>query len=273
LTSRGARSEIWWLLPRLVRSALLASVASLFSYARPAVAQIPVFPAEPAPEPVPAAPVEAPPASPPPPPPLPIAPAPKAAAPPAVNAPSPAKAAVITDPHAEREADARPPPEPDIGEPEDFELASRRRWYGWQTLTADGASLGVLILGTALGSRSESGDDLVALGLLGYEFAPGIVHFTHRNVGRGFASFGIRLGMPLAGAFLGASLASGCNTNLCEATGAGVGVLLGMGGAVAIDAALFAYDERKRSSARRLGLVPLVSLTPQQAWLGLGGQL
>jgi hypothetical protein len=79
--------------------------------------------------------------------------------------------------------------------------------------------------------------------------------------------------MPLAAAFLGASLASGCNTNLCESNGAGVGVLLGMGGAIAIDAAVFAYDDRKPSSSRRLELLPVMSVTRQQAWIGLGGRL
>lgn len=250
-----------------MRLALLASATWLLSYASPAVAQVPVFQSERAPEPEPD-PVAA--ALPPAPVPPPGATAPPAAAPAdAANAPAPAKAAVITDHDAQREARA----EPDLGEGDDLDAAHQPRWYGWQTLVADGASFGALILGTALSEQSDAGDTLVGLGLLGYAFVPGIVHFAHRNPGRGFASFGIRLGMPLAGAFLGASLASGCNTNLCEAGGAGVGVLLGMGGAIAIDAAVFAYDDRKRPATRRLGLVPLVSVTPQNAWFGVAGQL
>jgi hypothetical protein len=258
---------------RLVRLALLASATSLFSYASPASAQVPVFQAERAPEPEPPASVEAP--LPPAPVPPPGAPAPSALAPPlaGANAPAPAKAEVITAPDAHRAAEARAEAEPDLGTGDDLDSAPRSRWYGWQTLVADGASLGALILGTPLSEQTEAGDTLVGVGLLGYEFVPGIVHFAHRNVGRGFASFGIRLGMPLAGAFLGASLASGCNTNFCEAGGAGVGVLLGMGGAIALDAAVFAYDDPKRSPSRRLGLVPLVSVTPQHAWLGIGGHL
>jgi hypothetical protein len=83
----------------------------------------------------------------------------------------------------------------------------------------------------------------------------------------------MRLGLPLAGAFLGASLASGCDANLCEASGAGAGILLGMGAAIAIDAAVFAYDDAKSPLGQRLGFVPLVSVAPHQAWFGVGGDL
>jgi hypothetical protein len=109
---------------------------------------------------------------------------------------------------------------------------------------------------------------------LGYEFGPGIVHFVHRNPGRGFASFGVRLGMPLAGAFLGASLFSNCDGYNCEQDGAGAGFLLGMAGAIAIDAAVFAYDDR-RAPPTHVGprLVPLASLRPGRAWVGFGGEL
>jgi hypothetical protein len=196
-----------------------------------------------------------------------------------MNAPAPAKAAVITAPGAHREAEARAEEEQnkDEGEGEDADAGLRRHWYGWQTLAADGASVTAFIAGVSLSSqsadRNSTGTALAWFGLLGYELAPGIVHFAHRNPGRGFASFGVRLGMPLAGAFIGASLASGCNTNLCEAGGAGAGILIGMGGAIAIDAALFAYDDPKHPSGRRIGLLPLVSVAPHQAWMGVGGEL
>jgi hypothetical protein len=275
-----------WLSQRLVRFALLASAVSLLSYTRPASAQLPVFQAAPEPGPaeagVPAA-AEPTPSLPPavaPTEPLPVAPSPPPGAtarPASATSPAPAKADVITDPNARRAAEARIAQDAADDDDEAAEAAERRHWYGWQTLVADGASFASLLVGASLTSQRSSddgpGDTLVWTGLLGYELAPGIIHFAHRNPGRGFASFGLRLGMPLAAAFVGASLASGCNTNLCESNGAGVGVLLGMGGAVAIDAALFAYDDPKRSSPRRLGLLPVVSVTPQRAWIGLAGSL
>ena len=75
------------------------------------------------------------------------------------------------------------------------------------------------------------------------------------------------------GSFLGASLASGCDANLCEAGGAGAGILIGMGAAVTIDAAVFAYDDATHSRGRRIGLVPLVAVAPHEAWFGIGGDL
>jgi len=268
---------------RLVRLALVASAVSLLSYASPASAQLPIFQVEsepPAAEPVaPAAPVESPVAVPPAQA-LPAAPAP----PPGVVAPltpgtspAPAKTDVITDPNARRASEARIARDADQEADDAPDEDERRKWYGWQTLVADGASFASLLVGASLNDqRSTSGDiadTLVWSGLLGYELAPGIIHFAHRNPGRGFASFGLRLGMPLAAAFVGASLASSCNTNRCEGDGAGIGALLGMAGAMAIDAAVFAYDDPKRSSSHRLGLLPVVSVTPQQAWIGLAGRL
>lgn len=270
----------------LVRLALLASAVSLLSYASPASAQLPIF--QPAPEPaaaepvaplVPAASAE-PPAAVPPAEPLPAAPAPPPGSVGPLSpstGPAPARTDVITDPNARRAAEARIARDADEDADDTQDAAERRKWYGWQTLVADGASFAALLAGASLTSDRSGGDDLgdtfAWTGLLGYEFAPGIIHFAHRNPGRGFASFGLRLGMPLAAAFVGASLASTCNTNLCEGNGAGIGALLGMGGAMAIDAAVFAYDDPKRSSSRRLGLLPVVSITPQQAWIGLAGRL
>lgn len=270
---------------RLLSIARLASAASLLGYAGSASAQVPVFQA---PEPPPAAAVvpsappartEAPSAVVAPGEPLPVAPPPPtgAATPATALSPAPAKADIITDPNARRAAEARIAETGADDEGEAADAAERRHWYGWQTLVADGASLAALVVGASLtGQRSSNdgpGDTLVWTGLLGYELAPGIVHFVHRNPGRGFASFGLRLGLPLAAAFVGASLASGCNTNLCESNGAAVGALLGMGGAIAIDTAVFAYDDPKRSSSRRLELLPVMSVTPRQAWIGLTGRL
>jgi hypothetical protein len=274
---------------RLVRFALLASAASLFSYAGPVAAQLPLFQAaeradEPAPSPPAAssAPVPAS-AAPLPPPPAPPIGAPSSAVPvlDSASAPAPAKAALITDPGAHRAAEARAERERSSDESAgaEAELERGRRWYGWETLTADGVSLTAFLAGVSMssGSSSENGNGtgqaFAWFGLLGYELAPGFVHFVHRNPGRGFASFGMRLGLPLAGAFLGASLASGCDANLCEAGGAGAGILIGMGAAVAIDAAVFAYDDARHSQGRRLGFVPLVAVAPHQAWIGLRGDL
>jgi hypothetical protein len=266
---------------RLVRLALIASAASLFGYASPCSAQLPVFVAEstPSPEAAPAVPTpEAPAADEPAPATLPEAPEAPPGAVPAdtLSGPAAAKADVITE---RKPTTAAREDEADIDDGAGMdEPAERRRWYGWQTLITDGISLSALVVGASIENQESGGPgggttSLLWLGFLGYEAAPAVVHAAHRNPGRAFASMGIRLGMPLAGAFLGASLASDCNRNLCEAGGAGIGVMLGMAGAIAIDAAVFSYDDAKRAPVRRGGLRPLIAWTPHTAWVGLGGQL
>lgn len=149
-------------------------------------------------------------------------------------------------------------------------------WYGWQTLAADAGTLAIFITAGAEGGRGGSdkvAETLAWMGVLSYEFAPGIVHFAHRHPGRGFASFGIRLGLPLAGVFLGAAAASGCDGFLCEAGGAAVGALVGVGGAIAIDAAVFAYDDPELAAPRSAFLVPTLAVMPGRATLGLAGRL
>jgi hypothetical protein len=153
----------------------------------------------------------------------------------------------------------------------------KRKWYGWQTLVADGISTTVFF--AAFNDDDAGGDNtneaLAWAGIFGYELAPAVVHFAHKNPGRGFASMGIRLGMPLAGAFLGGAAASACHGQDCTSTGIGLGFLLGMGGAIAIDAALLAFDypESTARSARRAPIVPLLSLSVRHAFIGVQGAL
>lgn len=63
-------------------------------------------------------------------------------------------------------------------------------WYGWQTLTADGMSAGSFAAGVAIG---KAGAGARILGVGGFVFAAPIVHMAHENVGRGFASMGLRI--------------------------------------------------------------------------------
>jgi hypothetical protein len=271
----------------LRRFALLAPALVTFAQLSHASAQLPVFgPLELEPTPAPEAPPVAESAAPE------IAPAPVSPVPPTPprtpqparqhapgaarspdqpSAPSPAKTDHIAEQTAIDDLDAEL--EEDDAE-YDEAGERRRRWYGWQTLIVDGCAVGLLLTAAAIEGSGGNGDTdvLVATALLGYEFAPGIIHFTHRNTGRGFASFGLRLGMPLAGAFLGAATSSGCDEFLCEAQGAAIGTLLGVAGAMAIDAAVFAYEDTRprRLEAR---LVPVLGISQREAWLGIGGQL
>jgi hypothetical protein len=242
-----------------VRSALL-SVAALVVCTR-AAAQIPV-----APEPSPAAPQASPPSAP-------GSAMPSGSTPaPATAQPAPAKADQLKEPAVTR-AEAAVDDEAQLEDESSATESPRRTWYGWQTLTADGISTFLVITAASLAeSDTDAAETLVWASLASYEFAPGILHFVHQNPGRGFASFGIRLGMPLAGAFVGAAAASGCRGYECEAVGAGVGFLFGMGGAIAIDAAVLAYEDPE-SSRRVARVLPFASVAPGRAYVGLAGEL
>lgn len=64
-----------------------------------------------------------------------------------------------------------------------------RRWYGWQPLIADAASLTLVLF---------SGQEPIVggLGLAGYGIGAPMSHFFHGNVGKGLLSMGLRVGLP-----------------------------------------------------------------------------
>lgn len=133
------------------------------------------------------------------------------------------------------------------------------RWYGWQTLMVDGAA--ILI----------ASDVSVPIYVLG---GP-IVHWSHGNVGRGFGSLGLRVGAPL---LLAAAFVGGCDGNgdMGCLGAALMGLLLGSGAAIAIDAAAIARDtvEVEDDVSFSLGparVTPTVSITDSQGRVMLVG--
>jgi hypothetical protein len=255
-----------WLSQRLVCLACIACSAPLLCRAAPAAAQIPIdATADSAADVAPAAELA--------PSPEPLSAPPSDTRGPSLSAPAAAKTVVISE---QRPRVEPPPADEGDADAQAVNISSRTRptWYGWQTLLMDGATLSIFV-SAAIASTADDAVSakLAGLGVASYELGPGIIHFVHGNPGRGFASFGIRVGLPLAGAFIGASVASGCDGFRCEVGGAAVGALLGAGGAIAIDAAVFAYDDPKRISPSHLALRPLLSLTPGRAFVGLAGQL
>lgn len=132
------------------------------------------------------------------------------------------------------------------------------RWYGWQTLIADGASLTLL---TAAGFARSGPTAGVAVA--GYVLAAPIVHFAHGNVGRGFGSFGIRVGSPIVCTLIGAAAGSGKgNSDILDTGalgGAVIGFFVGMGAAIAIDASLLAREQVPVERAGALRITPIVA--------------
>ena len=145
-------------------------------------------------------------------------------------------------------ADAPPPPYWAYPPPE--QLEPERRWYGWQTLAVDGASIGVL----ALGVEAES-EEAAVIGGIGYFFAAPVVHMVHANGGKAAASMGLRVA-PIGLVLLWATQCfqfEGDTSTGCIAWG--VASLLAFPAAIAVDAAVLAYDRIdvvKPSSQRAL---------------------
>lgn len=146
---------------------------------------------------------------------------------------------------------------------------SQEVWYGYQTLLVDGLFAGVLLIG--VGTQT---DEMVTTGGLGYVFGGPVVHWAHGEVGRGFGSFGFRLGLPLAGAILGSLVPSAGSGGESGAGSAGFG--LGMTGAMVLDAAL-SFErvpvKEKKKKRQALELQPTLGWSPTTLSLGLAGTL
>lgn len=151
-------------------------------------------------------------------------------------------------------------------------------WYGWQTLIVDGS---VVLASAVVGPTSDSFSATSALFLGGYLLGGPIVHFAHGEVGKGFGSLGLRVVLPLAGGVTGGLI--GVSTSDGDgfaalgsfAGGASIGVLVGAAGAILIDVAALAHEEKIVEEPARSGLrlVPSAGYDPRrQAFsAGLGG--
>jgi hypothetical protein len=132
------------------------------------------------------------------------------------------------------------------------------RWYGGQTLITMGASSAVGLLGAALWlpDRRESlepvrvsGLVISSVGLAGWVLGGPIVHLAHERWGAAAGSFGLTLGLPLAGGLLGWELTCGssrCGPGLGEGVGFVValfGATVGASVAAVVDVAVLAREE------------------------------
>jgi hypothetical protein len=157
---------------------------------------------------------------------------------------------------------------------------SRSVWYGWQTLTVDGAAGALIALGTVI-ARNDSdnaGSAFSTVGFLTYLGGAPVIHGFHGRPGIMLADFGVRIAAPIVGAVVGNELADCSSGDInqlgCDLTGAGLGILAGMGTAIAIDSAIFARESRpapRTKSARAFSVMPSLSLTPHRSELTLVG--
>lgn len=120
------------------------------------------------------------------------------------------------------------------------ERRTETKWYGWQIVLVDSASLVTgLLVSAATDGESGAGAGLF---LTGYALGGPIVHWSNGQVGKGFASLGLRLGAPslgaLSGLALGAALSGG--DDISAVVGGVLGMLGGGIAAVVIDSAVLA---------------------------------
>lgn len=142
-------------------------------------------------------------------------------------------------------------------------------WYGRQTLVVDGLSASFLLTGMATETP-----ELSVTGGLGYIFGGPIVHWAHGEVGRGFGSFGIRLGMPVLGAILFSPLDSGDQPSGRGPSASAAGFGLGMVGAVLMDVSLLTYERVPvKTKKRSLALQPTFAWSETTLSLGVAGAL
>jgi hypothetical protein len=149
-------------------------------------------------------------------------------------------------------------------------------WYGWQTLLADGASVGIAAAGAAAGSGAVA---LVGLG--GYVAGAPIVHVAHGQGWRAALSLGGRLLLPIGvGAFAGAVT----TPKPCDPHGFGpclnqldaplTGALVGMVLASGLDAFLNAYEPAETQKPTvGMSLTPTIDVAHGAYGLALGGTL
>jgi hypothetical protein len=142
---------------------------------------------------------------------------------------------------------------------------TERRWYGAQTLIADGASLALLVAG-----RDSS--KTIELGVAGLLLAPPIIHWAHGNVGKGFGSLALRILPPIVAVALivdGGGFESSSRKSDIEVDLGVIVALAWIPTAIAVDAAVLAYDDVPVKSA--VTWRPGFSLVRGGATVGAGG--
>lgn len=161
---------------------------------------------------------------------------------------------------------------------------AERSWYGWQILLADAASF------ACVGVTEQEAC------LLGFALSGPVVHTLHGRPGRGLASLGLRVGLPLIGALIGSAVAncpeeppapppsngnghgSGFGTvsipSFCGLSEVALGTMIGAAGAMAVDGVLAFTDgepAREASKPSRYAFSPRLAVGQNNVAMGIGG--
>jgi hypothetical protein len=166
------------------------------------------------------------------------------------------------------------------GSDSEQEPEEQTRWYGWQTLAADGASMALIATSAVLSREFDHpATPLPAtIGLFSYFFAAPFIHQTHDRGGAALGSLGLRFLLPVVGGLTtmatvscdGGGHAAGAMYCLGSTFGAGA-----LGGAVVasgLDAA-FLGRERVTPGAPIISLrmAPLMDVSARPAGASVHG--
>jgi hypothetical protein len=153
---------------------------------------------------------------------------------------------------------------PGTAQPEAAPKAPRTTWYGWQILLADIASL-------------ATATQVPAYGLV---LGGPAIHALHGQRKKAWQSFGLRLGLPFAGALVGLAAVeescdrSGCGGGMQALAGMALGAAAGWVTAAIVDITYLARKPSKVSrelrKIQRMPVQPSISMVEGGAVLGVG---
>lgn len=185
-------------------------------------------------------------------------------------------------------ADEPPPsPMPFRTTPSPLPRSTVSEWYGWQTLTVDGASLATTFSGAVTPA-------LAVVGLGGLVLGAPIVHLAHERPLAALGSLGLRTLLPLTGMVTGYAAAGRCTKQPqpgdmlgpCFLHGVGeaaLGGAIALGVGIAIDTTLLARETREPedetsgsttnlpTNLRVRSVAPSFDPTTRAASVGVGG--
>jgi hypothetical protein len=153
------------------------------------------------------------------------------------------------------------------------EEATEVSWYGSQTLTVDAVATSALLAGGAGASLP-----IFLAGYGAFLAGPPVVHGAHARGGIALADLGVRLAAPLVFAAAGNRFGPRDHGEVFDSTsGVLIGFFAGYTGAIALDAAVFAYEKvprEPRAAWYQLQMVAIRSIDgrTKMRGAGLGGQ-
>jgi hypothetical protein len=189
------------------------------------------------------------------------------------SAPSVPQAPVRSAPHSREFSRVDAAYEPELR----AELAEPPKWYGWQTLTFDGALLVGSVVGLQLSSQSELAETLVWIPPVAFAVGGPTIHLIHREPWRALGSLGLRAGLPVLGGAFGIGFWSRCpppegDYGSCGLGELVVGAAVGVLAASLIDGFSLARESRKAPRDVSLSLAPFISADGTTRELRLRGQ-